>query len=144
MKTTWILVANRSTARIFDVDSPAAQLTEVFRLDHPEGRTHKADTKSDSPGETFDSAGSGRHAMSSSVEPAEQEAIRFAKEIGTALLKEKQNGRFEKLYVVADGHFRGALREQWEHLGHIEIVEIDKNLGGLSSHEIRSHLPERL
>ena len=53
-------------------------------------------------------------------------------------------GRCDRLLLVAGPYFLGLLREHLSPINGVEITEIGKNLGQYSSHEIRSHLPERL
>jgi len=144
MSKPWVVVADQSKARIFTVDDPAGALLDVGQLTHPEARERARELGSDRPGRSFDSAGQGRHAMGTSVAPKEQGAIRFAKQIGDHLHAACNEGRCNRLYLVAGPHFLGLLREQLESLGNVEITEIGKNLGQYNPHEIRSHLPEKL
>lgn len=62
MKTTWVLVAGNSHARIFDWQSRDV-LEEVKTFSHPRGRLQEQELVTDKPGRAFDSAGSGRHAQ---------------------------------------------------------------------------------
>ncbi len=82
--------------------------------------------------------------MGTSVEPKEQEAIRFAKQVGDHLQAACHADRCKRLLLVADPHFVGLLKEQLGSLTDVTVTEIVKNLGQYDSREIRSHLPERL
>ena len=145
MSKPWIVVADQSKARIFTVDNPRGPLQEVEALEHPEGRERIQDLTTDLPGRAFDSSGvGGRHAMGTSVDPRQQEAIRFAKLIAEHVRSGCTQGRCDRLLLVAGPEFLGLLREHLDTINGIDISEIGKNLGQYSSHEIRSHLPERL
>ena len=145
MSKPWIVVADQSKARIFTVDNPRGPLQEVEALEHPEGRERIQDLTTDLPGRAFDSSGvGGRHAMGTSVDPRQQEAIRFAKLIAEHVRSGCTQGRCDRLLLVAGPEFLGLLREHLDTINGIDISEIGKNLGRYSSHEIRAHLPERL
>jgi protein required for attachment to host cells len=145
MSKPWIVVADQSKARIFTVDNPRGPLQEVEALEHPEGRERIQDLTTDLPGRAFDSSGvGGRHAMGTSVDPRQQEAIRFAKLIAEHVRSGCTQGRCDRLLLVAGPEFLGLLREHLDTINGIDISEIGKNLGQYSSHEIRTHLPERL
>jgi protein required for attachment to host cells len=145
MSKPWIVVADQSKARIFTVDNPRGPLQEVEALEHPEGRERIQDLTTDLPGRAFDSSGvGGRHAMGTSVDPRQQEAIRFAKLIAEHVRSGCTQGRCDRLLLVAGPEFLGLLREHLDTINGIDISEIGKNLGQYSSHEIRAHLPERL
>ena len=144
MSKHWIVVADRSKARIFTVSESRGALQEVETLEHPEGREHARDVNADRQGRAFDSSGQGRHAMGASVEPMEQDAIRFSKEVSNHLKAACQNGRCERLMLVAGPAFLGLLRKQLNTPPGVPVAEIEKNLGHFDAREIRSHLPERL
>ncbi len=145
MSTTWIVTADSSRARIFEVKSSRGPLQELEVLTHPEARLHTQDLTSDFPGRTFDSAGEGRHAMGQPVDPKEQEGIRFAKQVADHLEAARVNGQFDKLIIAAAPKFLGQLRQ---HLSNQVVTmvtqEIDKNLTQHTAADIRNHLPERL
>jgi len=144
MSKLWIVVADQSKARFFTTASPRGALLEVGALEHAVARERARTLTSDRPGRSFDSAGIGRHAMSTSVEPREQETIRFAKQVAEHLSKAHHEGRCNQLLLVAGPDFLGRLREQFKTTPEIRITEIEKNLGQYTPQEIRAHLPERL
>jgi len=143
MSELWVVVADQSKARIFTVSDTSA-LLEAEELGHPEARELEQNLKSDRPGRSFDSKGKGRHAMSSPVEPAKQEAIRFAKQISDHIQLAHNEGRCGRLMLVAGPPLLGLLRENLRSLSGMEISEVEKNLGQYDAVEIRNHLPKRL
>jgi protein required for attachment to host cells len=144
MSNHWIVVADNSSARIFTVEDPRGELLAVDTLEHPAAREHARDINADRPGRSFDSKGEGRHAMGVSVDPVEQEVIRFAKELAGYLKAACQDGRCVRLLLVAGPSLIGELRQHLDLPANVQVTELEKNLGQYDAREIRSHLPERL
>lgn len=144
MSKRWIVVADQSKARFFTVSEPRGPLLDIGELQQPSARDKAQTLTSDRPGRSFDSAGQGHHAMGTSVEPKEQEAMRFAKQITEYLNTASNEGRCNRLLLVAGPPFLGVLRAQLDSLSNMSITEIEKNLGQFNAREIRSHLPDRL
>lgn len=145
MSTTWILTANGGKARIFSAESATSPLAEIATITHPESRLRAKELASDRPGRAFDTAGVGRHAMSSQVDAKEQEQIRFAREIADRLERGRVERGFERLVVVAAPGFLGHLRASMaEPLQALVSTELDKDYTELSAGELRAHLPERI
>lgn len=112
---TWVLVASAARARVFEVNSKREPMHEIRDLVNPEDRLQSQDLKSDKPGRAFDRMGGQRHAMGTAVDPKEQLAIRFAKQVADQLDSDRHQRRFDALCVVAPPHFLGLLRD---HMGH--------------------------
>ncbi len=144
MSKLWVMVADQSKARIFTVADSRGELIDVGELKHPVARHLEQTLISDRPGRSFDSMGKGRHAMSSTVEPAKQESIRFAKQIADHVLAAHEKGRLDQLLLVAGPPLLGLLRDRLKTPPGMQISEIEKNLGQYDALEIRKHLPERL
>ena len=144
MSKLWVVVADKSKARIFTVADPRGALLDEARLEHPQARDRDQTLSSDRPGRSFDSKGQGRHAMGSSVEPDRQETIRFAKHISNHLQAAHNKGRCDRLLLVAGPPLLGLLRENLKTVSGMKISELEKNLGQYDAPEIRKHLPERL
>jgi protein required for attachment to host cells len=144
MSKHWIVVADKSKARIFTVEDPRGSLLDEGVLEHPEARQREQTLTSDRPGRSFDSKGEGRHAMGNSIEPDKQETIRFAKQIAEHVESAHNKGRCDRLLLVAGPPLLGLLRENLKTASGLKIAEIEKNLGQYDAMEIRKHLPERL
>ena len=78
------------------------------------------------------------------MEQGQQEAIRFAKRVAGHVQAAHNEGRCDRLLLVAGPPMLGLLREKMETSFGMEISEIEKNLGQYDALEIRKHLPERL
>ena len=144
MSKHWVMVADKSKARIFTVADPRGALMDEVVLEHPQARQREQALTSDRPGRSFDSKGQGRHAMGTSVEPDQQETIRFAKQIADHVQAAHNEGRCDRLLLVAGPPLLGLLREPLNTLTGLRVSEIEKNLGQYDAREIRKHLPERL
>ncbi|MBK1724177.1 host attachment protein [Thiocystis violacea] len=141
----WLLVADQGRARLFSAMTARGALEEVHDVVAPQGRMRDQDLTTDRPGRTFDSGGSGRHAMEPSTDPTEVEAIDFAKALADTLNRGRIEGRYRHLGIVAPPAFLGHLRKQMTTETSRELVlEIDKDLTRLDAAAIRDHLPERL
>jgi len=145
MASTWVVVADRSAARIFKAATPTGGLDELESLVHPEGRMRAQDLTSDLPGRAFDSKGKGRHAMESEVGPRAHEAIAFARELAGRMAAARSRGEIERLVLVAAPEFLGLLREALGG-GTRRLVEAEfaLNLVKMTPAAIRSRLPDKL
>ena len=143
MSKDWIAVADKNRCRIFEQTNRNGPLEEIMDLVAPATRLKNQDINSDRPGRAFDGAGQGRHAMGSSVEPVEQEAIRFAKEVALKLDAGRQQNSFGRLYVVAEPRFLGYLRQSFTRpLKDTIAAEIDKDWTTQTANQIRDRLRE--
>ena len=110
MEKTWILVANRGGARLFENTGPGKGMTLLRDIAHSEGHLKDQDFNADKPGRSFDSKGEGRHAMSKSESPKEHETAQFAKELAQMLDKGRATNEFSRLVLVAEDGFLGVLK----------------------------------
>lgn len=114
METTWIILADRSGARIFAHAGRGTGLKSVEDIAHPEGRLRNRDIDASEPGRSFDSMGHHRHAMSPEQSATERETERFAKLLAQHLEQGRTQHRFQKLVLVAEPGLLGILREKLE------------------------------
>lgn len=140
---TWILVAHRSGARLFENRGPGKGLNLIFDISHPEGRLKNKDIGADKPGRSFDSRGHGRHALSSEQEPTAHLAEQFAKQLSTMLDDGRNQQRYTKLVLVAEPRFLGNLRAALSATTAALITAtIGKDLGGIEPHLLPKHLTD--
>ena len=144
--TTWVVIADSSRARLFKAESALGPLQELAALAHPEARLHVQELTSDLPGRAFDSNGQGgRHAMEQAVDPKENEALKFARQIADYLETAQSESKFNKLVLTAAPKFLGYLRQYLSaRVAVLVSQEIDKDLVQHPAQDIRRHLPERL
>jgi len=145
MSRHWLVVADSSRTRIFSLEEPpASRLQAVETLDNPEAGAHAQDIDADRPGRAFDSSGRGRHAMGTGVDPVTQSMTRYVKSVGDYLGAACQQGRCNRVMLVAGPRLLGMLRQQLELPPGTDVRELEKNLGQFDINELQSHLPERL
>jgi protein required for attachment to host cells len=142
MNKTWVLVAESSRAKILEQDHPHGELRELQGFDHAASRLYDKDLVTSQPGRTYDSNGSGRHAITQDVEPKEQEAHHFARMLTHHLEQNCEKKHFNKLVVIAPPEFLGILRGLFsDHLNNIIAASINKNLVHENAESIQGHLP---
>jgi len=142
MPVTWVLVADKSRARIFSKNG-RSPFREETSLIHPESRLHEQDLTSDLPGSDGGGNGGGqRHGKGPRVSPKRHEAQVFCKQVADHLEAARADRRFQRLLVVAPPAFLGLLREQFSQpLGALVTREVNKNLVHLKADELREQLP---
>lgn len=145
MKKTCVVVANRTTARLFSIDTPIGPLHEIEVLTHPEGRLKNAELGEHAPGRTQDRFGPGRHAIDPDEQPRAHELDVFAKLLATRLHRARSVEGLQALALVAAPETLGALRQHLDAATRALIVaEVSKNLVHLSPEQLRKELPERI
>lgn len=143
MKKTWILVANRSDAKIYKAETSCG-LVEHKSLTHAAAHLHDSEIISDASG-CMSRRGLGSETLSPKKTVQEKEAISFAKEIAAFLEQGCHAQECEKLYIIAKAPFLGFLRHEL-HPNVVKIVEaeIQKDIVNFNLEEIRSYLPKIL
>jgi protein required for attachment to host cells len=149
MPSTWIVSANASRARFFAQRSAADPLDEILDLVNEASRLRDRDLETDAPvGEraASDSRNNvGAPTTPSTYEPKqtakEREVERFARQVAEQLVKAHNEGRFEKLCLVASPEFLGTLRKLVEpKLGRAVSLEINKDYTQSTPQQLREHI----
>jgi protein required for attachment to host cells len=145
MKTIWVVIADSARARIVASGGASQPFQDIEQLVHGESRLRDTQRISDRPGRSFDSHGEGRHAMEPGVDPADQEALRFATDIAHRIHQGRVGNEFDSLILVAPPRFLGMLRKAMD-TGSRKLVqtELDKEFTQLDDEEIRRRLREFL
>lgn len=141
MNKTWILVAHRAGARIFENDGPGTGLKPVDAITHPRGRLTNKALGSDTPGRSFDSHGAARHALGKEHDPAETVAQEFARSLAAQLEAGRTRHAYGKLVLVAEPRFLGLLRAALSpQTATLVSATLDRDLGGTIDRDLPSHL----
>lgn len=144
MTSTWVVVADSGSARIFTADSATGPLVEKEDYAHPEARVAERTLASDRPGRTVDSSGR-RHAFSGEESPRRHEANAFAKLLGKRLAGARAKHEFDHLVLVAAPAFLGMLRGSLDaETRKCVESELSLDLVSFRPEEIRTRLPEML
>lgn len=138
---SWILIANRTGARVVEKQGPQLSLLET--IDHENGRLRDRDIDSDRQGRSFDRMGASRHALSNEESAHEHDARMFARELARRLHDERLKHSFERLVLVAEPRFLGYLREALdEATERMVIATVAKDLARVALPDLPSHLPQ--
>ncbi len=144
MSMHWFVVVDAGRTRVLTRDEPGGRLQTVEIIENPEAGSHARDIDADRPGRAFDSAGAGRHAMGTEVDPVTQSQLRYVKKVTDYLGDACQQGRCSRLMLVAGPRMLGMLRQQLDLPAGAETQELEKNLGQFEINELAAHLPEGL
>ncbi len=129
MKTTYVLVADSSQARIFVDDMHMQALTELRTFQHPEGRLRDQELDSDRSGRQSATTTAGYHGYGGDKSSHRHEAEGFAADIARYLEQERISGNCEQLVLVAPPQLLGDLRKQLSaDCDRLVTMEINKNL----------------
>ena len=144
MKTTMIVVADSTRARIFTWDlEDQTVLIELEDMLHPEGRLHESDMTSDLPGKESGPAGAGSHVYDKKDHPKKHQQIDFAKRVSTHLDSERKANKLSKLLLIVAPQFLGELRAQFSNeLRKLIAFELPKNLAAHDVADIQKHIPK--
>ena len=141
MTTTWILIANRSSASLFESDWPGKSMRRIQDIPHPQGRMQNSDIDTDKPGRSFDSFGQGRHSMSPKQEPTEHIAQQFALDLAELLNKGRVSHAYEKLVLMAEPKFLGILRAALnENTAALVVQTVNKELLNVKEEDLANYL----
>lgn len=139
MSKTWVVVAESSRAKIFEVDSNESDKTlkEIRGFIHSTSRNHKSLLTGSQQKE-------GRQSKLTSTDDTHGDNDRtvFARSLGQHLNSARNNGEFKKLILMSPPKFLGDLRKNLGHETNKFVVSaIDKNLVRHKIKDIQAHIP---
>lgn len=140
MKNTWVLIAHRGGARVFENRGPGKGLVLLQDIPHPEGKLKSRDLGTDEPGRSFDSHGV-HHSFEQEVGPAAHVAEVFARQIAGILEEGRVGRRYGRLVLVAEARFLGILRAALSReASALVTATVNKDLGYVEPRELPKHL----
>lgn len=105
MSTLWVMIANKSFAKIFEVKGLGRHIKEIHHFDNPDGHKKGGEIYSDRPGRSFDRIGGGRHALADDkVDVHDHEQQLFATQLVHVLQDGKNNKAYDELAFVAPSY----------------------------------------
>ena len=141
--STWILIADATRARVFQLQNSGKSVAATWEQEHVGSSLASRDIASDRPGRTFDRAGEGRHAKEPPTDPARYEKERFAREVAQKLDDDRKHHNFDELIVVAPPQFLGDLRGAMSvQLKGCVSKEVNKDFSKMKPTEILEHLKD--
>lgn len=140
MEKTWILVAHRSGARLFENCGPGKGLDLLQNFENPAGKLKNQEIDSDKPGRHLDPRHN-RHGYGHDQEPIMHIAEQFARQLAAVLDKGRNSRRYARLVLVADPRFLGLLRGCLSTpTATLVRATLDKDLGGIETRNLRKHV----
>lgn len=140
----WVLVADRSRARLFSSDADGDVLTEIESRLNPDGRAQDRELVSDRASRMPEMAGRPRGALEASS-AEDHAAEQFARSLRDLLEQGRTRNAYERLALVAPPEFLGFLHGAiGDQVARLVAVEINKNLTGRRAEEVREYLPDDL
>ncbi|MFA5938555.1 MAG: host attachment protein [Sinimarinibacterium sp.] len=140
----WVLVAERSQARLLQAMPGGMSLSEAENFEHPEGRLRNHELVSDAPGVSMGS-GYSQSSPTQKEEPTVHETQNFAKRLAKRLSELHETHAMSKVYLVAEPHFLGVLRAELdEHTRKCVAGEVHHRLINESNADILAALPSPL
>jgi protein required for attachment to host cells len=138
---TWIVIADGANARVLLNTGPGKGVSEMEHLDISVDHAPNREILSDRQGRSFDSHGSGKHAMESASDPHRENKRAFAVHIVSLLSDELQKRSFDGLVLVAAPAFLGDLRSAMpNNLKSVLKGELAKDLTHEPIHTMESFL----
>ena len=145
MPITWILVADRSRARLFSMKENQKSLTEIGAFTNPEGRIAARELGRDRPPRVHDCFGHARHAIEPGSTLREKSAMRFAGRLQSMLERGCADHACSNLALIAPPGFLGALNAALgKDLRSHVVLEIAKDLTFADTGTIAATLPDAL
>ncbi len=147
MENTWVLVANGSEARVYDLTKRTEGLKLVSEHLHPSSRMKGEQITSDRPGTYMGdtkSTGSGS-SYTEPTDPREYEVDRFAHELAGTLNSGRTSNNYAKLVIVAPSNFRGLLnRHMNDQVRKLVTQQIDKDYTKVNERDLLGQLGPHL
>lgn len=140
MQTTWVLAADSSRARIFELSASDGHLQEIEDMINPEGRMSDQDINAEPKSRFFGKGPMGATGQKTE-EPKQHAAELFSKQVAHWLDDARNEHKFDKLCVVAPPHMLGLLRENLsKEVQKMVEEEIPKDIAGMKEHDMEEYL----
>lgn len=140
MSTTWILVGNASSARIYRNTGPNKGIELMREFAHPQSREKNADLVTDRPGHN-QGAGNGHGSFVPATLPKDHESELFAQELARELDAGRIGNQYSRLVLVASPAFMGNLNQ---HLNNavkgLVSDKLEKDYTRATDKELSQHL----
>jgi protein required for attachment to host cells len=146
MAKKWIVVADSSRARVFEVANREKHLREIEDMVNPDGRANNRELESDAAGRYY---GRGErmqgHSAGTTINAVEHEVEWFAKRVSEYLDKARTENRYDALCVVAAPKFLGLLRENFTKETRNKVTEeLSKDISRLAGRDIENYIKQKI
>lgn len=138
MGTTWILVANASSALLYVNHGPRKGLKKIKEFEHRASREKGLSLVTDRSGH---GPGIGHGALVPPTEPKHHEAQHFAQELARELEHGRTSNLYQRLILVSAPHFMGLLNGSLSsHVRNLVSDSVEKDYTKAGEKELSSHL----
>jgi protein required for attachment to host cells len=146
MQTTWIVAADSSRARIFEVHGIHDPLREIEDFENPAGRLQDHELGSDARGHTSAKGGHEQaHAPQPRVDEVEHQTQLFSKRVSEYLDQARIEHRYDKLCLIAFPKFLGLMRRDLsKDTQQLVEDEVPKDISKLEARDIEEYVRNRL
>jgi protein required for attachment to host cells len=142
-KTTWVLVADGTRARIFEKSFKS--LNNVMGHDLVGDNLRDSEIYMDKPGRSFESANPTRHAYQPRTDWHDYQKQLFAKEICSVLDQANETSDFDELIIVSPPKMLGGIRSYLSKQILPKIAaEIPKDISKLSEYDLLHYLEREI
>jgi len=144
MSVTWVLVANSSSACLYENGGPGKGLRKVRWFDHAASRAKRAELVVDTVGHGRSGAVRGI-GHERATDPRRHEADRFAEELVGELEHARRTRSFDRLVLAASPAFMGRLRRQLPApLARSLVLSVEKDYTKAEPRRLRRTLEQNL
>lgn len=140
MKTTWILIANASEARLFSAKKTYKDMELIKEFHHPESREKVHNLISDASGRYRKNI-SPKSAFEEMHNPKKLEAEKFAQILAFTLEQGRNKNLYSNLILIAPSQFHGLLNKSCSHFVIDKVIErLDKDYTKIREHDLNKYL----
>lgn len=144
-KTTWVLVADGASAKVFDYRGRGAGLFAIDGLMFEQDHLRARDINTDRPGRSFSSAGHGRSAYQPETDPVHLREARFVKHVAETLEERFRLKEFDRLVIAAAPTALGDIRPLLsKELQAAVVAEVPKDLTRSPTDKLEAQLEDVL
>ena len=138
--STWVLMTNSNTGRIYLYNKENNQLALLKEIQHPENKLRDIELTSDRPGH-FNSNGGAHGAFTQASDPKEIKIDDFSRELAKELDHGRNTNAYNKLIVIAPPRMNGLLFQHTnKHVNELVTHKIEKDLIHFSEKELLDFL----
>jgi len=144
MKTTWIVAADSSRARIFERLGTEPKCREIADLANPQGRASNHDLVSDGYG--YNGGGAQQaHIGSPQADAVQHETELFSKDVSRYLDRARIEHRYDRICMIASPQFLGLLRQNLsKEAQKLVAEEVAKNVSWFEIKDIQQYIAKTL
>jgi protein required for attachment to host cells len=137
MKTTWILIANASEARLFKTEKHPKDMELIDEFHHPESRQKVVNLVTGGIGSYRKASSTPKSSFEEPTNPKQVEVENFAHELAAKLNEGRNKNLYKNLVLIAPSQFRGLLNKYCnEHVKSLILVALNKDYTKLKKDEL--------